>query len=78
MAFESASDRACKTSSSCGSPPSASDTASMVLGSFKSRRVAVIGSSRWWRTSLESVRTSGGDNPSLVQTGITNSAPSTL
>ncbi|CFE39671.1 Uncharacterised protein [Mycobacterium tuberculosis] len=50
----------------------------MVLGSFKSRRVAVIGSSRWWRTSLESVRTSGGDNPSLVQTGITNSAPSTL
>ena len=46
VALESASVSACKTSSNCGSPPRASDTPLIVLGSFKSLRVATTGSSK--------------------------------
>ncbi|SHU20898.1 Uncharacterised protein [Mycobacteroides abscessus subsp. abscessus] len=50
----------------------------MVSGSAKSRRVAVLGSSRWYRTILESSSTSEGHSPSLVPICTARSAPTTL
>ncbi|SKV42184.1 Uncharacterised protein [Mycobacteroides abscessus subsp. abscessus] len=46
VASESASASCCSSSRSSRSPPSVLTTASMVSGSARSRRVAVLGSSR--------------------------------
>ena len=43
-----------------------SATRSMVAGSSMSRRVAVSGSSRWWRTSVPTTATSASPNPMRV------------
>jgi hypothetical protein len=54
---------ACSSSSSTGSAPRVSTTRSTVAGSSGSRRDAVWGSSRWWRTIAASVSTSAGQSP---------------
>lgn len=66
MVFEFVFDRVCKILSSCGFLFSVLDIVLMVLGLFKLCWVVVIGSSRWWWISLESVCMFGGDNFSLV------------
>ena len=77
VANESASVSACSTSSSTGSPSSASQTAVMVCGSFRSCRIATLANSRWWNTSLDSISMSDGHMPSLVPIWVASCAPST-
>ena len=66
VASESASVSACSTSSSTGSPSSASQTVAMVCGSLRSCRIATFANNKWWYTSLDSISTSDGHMPSLV------------
>ncbi len=70
VAWASAMVRACSRASSSAEPPTASATTASVGGSSRSRRVAVSGSSRCWRTSGDDGRRvavrqpdPGGDRP---------------
>ena len=73
VASESASVRACSTSSSTGSPSNASQTAAMVSGIVQvPERIATFANSKWWYTSLERNSTSNGHIPSLVPIWVAN------
>ena len=77
VASESASARAASRSSTSALPSRVSTTRLTVAGSSRSRRVAVCGSSRWWRTIAPSRATSGSGKPSRRPICTARASPTT-
>jgi hypothetical protein len=78
VAAPSACASACSSSSTAGSEPMVAATRSIVAGSSMSRRVAVSGSRRWWRTRVPIVATSGAPKPIRVAMAAAIGSPATL
>ncbi len=77
VASESASARAASRSSTSALPSRVSTTRLTVAGSSRSRRVAVCGSSRWWRTIAPRRATSGSGKPSRRPICTARASPTT-
>ena len=77
VASASASVSACSRSSISGVPTAAA-TAATVAGSSRSRRVAVSGSSRWWRTRVTRMSVSAGSKPSRGARSATTATPASV